>query len=59
LLPTTLAAIAIKQLPEAVGMMLFFKVGELFQELAVSRSRLAGFSLGLAVMYGTALFVSA
>lgn len=35
----TLGAIAIKQLPEAVGVMLFFKVGELFQELAVSRSR--------------------
>jgi Zn2+/Cd2+-exporting ATPase len=35
----TVGAIAIKQLPEAVGVMLFFKVGELFQELAVSRSR--------------------
>jgi Zn2+/Cd2+-exporting ATPase len=35
----TLGAIAIKQLPEAVGVMLFFKVGELFQELAVSKSR--------------------
>jgi Zn2+/Cd2+-exporting ATPase len=31
--------IAIKQLPEAVGVMLFFKIGELFQELAVSKSR--------------------
>lgn len=35
----TLGAIAIHKLPEAVGVMLFFKVGELFQELAVSRSR--------------------
>jgi Zn2+/Cd2+-exporting ATPase len=35
----TIGAIAIKQLPEAVGVMLFFKVGELFQELAVSKSR--------------------
>jgi Zn2+/Cd2+-exporting ATPase len=35
----TLGAIAIHKLPEAVGVMLFFKIGELFQELAVSRSR--------------------
>ncbi|MGA7932330.1 MAG: heavy metal translocating P-type ATPase, partial [Kovacikia sp.] len=35
----TVGAIAIHQLPEAVGVMLFFKVGELFQELAVNRSR--------------------
>ncbi len=35
----TVGAIAIKQLPEAVGVMLFFKVGELFQELAISQSR--------------------
>lgn len=35
----TLGAIAIHQLPEAVGVMLFFRVGELFQELSVSRSR--------------------
>lgn len=35
----TLGAIAIHQLPEAVGVMLFFKVGELFQETAVSRSK--------------------
>ena len=35
----TVGAIAIKQLPEAVGVMLFFKIGELFQELAVSKSR--------------------
>jgi Cd2+/Zn2+-exporting ATPase len=35
----TLGAIAIHQLPEAVGVMLFFKIGEMFQELAVSRSR--------------------
>ncbi|MGH2413873.1 MAG: heavy metal translocating P-type ATPase, partial [Microcystaceae cyanobacterium] len=35
----TLGAIAIHQLPEAVGVMLFFKVGETFQEAAISRSR--------------------
>ncbi len=35
----TLGAIAIHQLPEAVGVMLFFKVGELFQEVAISRSK--------------------
>ncbi|MFM2302873.1 MAG: hypothetical protein RLZZ135_276, partial [Cyanobacteriota bacterium] len=35
----TIGAIAIHKLPEAVGVMLFFKIGELFQELAVSRSR--------------------
>jgi len=35
----TLGAIAIHQLPEAVGVMMFFKIGEMFQELAVNRSR--------------------
>lgn len=35
----TLGAIAIHQLPEAVGVMLFFKIGELFQEMAISKSR--------------------
>ena len=35
----TLGAISIHQLPEAVGVMLFFKIGELFQETAVSRSK--------------------
>jgi Cd2+/Zn2+-exporting ATPase len=35
----TIGAIAIHELPEAAGVMLFFKVGELFQELSVSRSR--------------------
>lgn len=35
----TLGAIAIHQLPEAVGVMLFYQIGELVQELAVSRSR--------------------
>ncbi len=35
----TLGAIAIHQLPEAVGVMLFFKIGELFQETAISRSK--------------------
>lgn len=41
----TVGAIAIHKLPEAVGVMLFFKIGELFQELAVSRSRRAISSL--------------
>ncbi len=35
----TLGAIVIHELPEAVGVMLFFKVGEYFQDLAVHRSR--------------------
>lgn len=35
----TVGAIAIHKLPEAVGVMLFFRVGELFQEYAVERSR--------------------
>ena len=35
----TLGAIAIHKLPEAVGVMLFYKVGELFQDLALSRSK--------------------
>lgn len=35
----TLGAIAIHKLPEAVGVMLFFKVGELFQDYSVGRSR--------------------
>jgi Zn2+/Cd2+-exporting ATPase len=35
----TIGAIAIHKLPEAVGVMLFFKVGELFQEYAVGKSR--------------------
>lgn len=35
----TLGALAIHQLPEAVGVMLFFKVGELFQEVAINRSK--------------------
>jgi Zn2+/Cd2+-exporting ATPase len=35
----TIGAIAIHKLPEAVGVMLFFKIGELFQESAVSKSR--------------------
>ncbi len=34
----TLGALAIHKLPEAVAVMLFFKIGELFQELAVNRS---------------------
>ncbi|MBN3909935.1 MAG: cadmium-translocating P-type ATPase [Nostoc sp. NMS1] len=35
----TVGAIAIHKLPEAVGVMLFYKIGELFQDIAVSRSR--------------------
>ena len=35
----TLGALAIHKLPEAVGVMLFFKIGELFQEFAIGRSR--------------------
>lgn len=35
----TLGAMFIHELPEAVGVMLFFKVGEFFQDLAVHRSR--------------------
>jgi Zn2+/Cd2+-exporting ATPase len=35
----TLGAMAIHALPEAVAVMLFFKIGELLQELAVTRSR--------------------
>ncbi|RMH56652.1 MAG: cadmium-translocating P-type ATPase [Candidatus Hydrogenedentota bacterium] len=35
----TLGAIAIHQLPEAVGVMLFYTVGEFFQKMAVGRSR--------------------
>jgi Zn2+/Cd2+-exporting ATPase len=35
----TVGAISIHKLPEAVGVMIFFKIGELFQESAVSKSR--------------------
>jgi Cd2+/Zn2+-exporting ATPase len=35
----TLGAIAIHELPEAVGVMLFFQIGELFQGYSVGRSR--------------------
>ena len=35
----TLGAIAIQELPEAVGVMLFFQIGELFQGYSVGRSR--------------------
>ena len=35
----TIGAIAIHQIPEAVGVMLFYSVGEYFQDLAVARSR--------------------
>ena len=35
----TVGAIIVHQLPEAVGVMLFFAVGEFFQDLAVNRSR--------------------
>lgn len=35
----TLGAIIIQNYPEAVGVMLFYRVGELFEEIAVERSR--------------------
>ena len=35
----TLGAFAIQEYPEAVGVMLFFRVGEMFEDLAVERSR--------------------
>ncbi len=35
----TIGAIAIHQLPEAVGVMIFYQVGEFFQQLALNRSR--------------------
>lgn len=35
----TLGAIVIQNYPEAVGVMLFYRVGELFEEIAVERSR--------------------
>ena len=35
----TIAAFAIGEYPEAVGVMLFFRVGELFEDIAVARSR--------------------
>ncbi len=35
----TIAAIAIGELPEAVGVMLFFRIGEFFQNLSIRRSR--------------------
>lgn len=35
----TLGAFVIGEYPEAVGVMLFFRVGELFEKIAVSRSR--------------------
>ena len=35
----TIGAIAIHQLPEAVGVMMFYSVGEFFQDRAVARSR--------------------
>lgn len=35
----TLGAIAIHEMPEAVGVMLFFRVGEFLQDLAVGKSR--------------------
>lgn len=35
----TLGAFAISEYPEAVGIMLFYRIGDLFEELAVARSR--------------------
>lgn len=39
MLIATCGAMAIQAYPEAIGVMLFFKIGELLQNLAVSRSR--------------------
>ncbi len=39
LMVATIGAIFIHELPEAVGVMLFFEVGEFFQDLAVGNSR--------------------
>lgn len=36
---STLGAIAIREVPEAVAVMLFFQIGELFQDYSVGRSR--------------------
>ena len=35
----TLGAFAIQEYPEAVGVMLFYRIGELFEEIAVEKSR--------------------
>lgn len=35
----TLGAFAIREFPEAVGVMLFYRVGELFEDIAVEKSR--------------------
>lgn len=35
----TLGALVIQEYPEAVGVMLFFRIGEFFEEIAVNRSR--------------------
>jgi Cd2+/Zn2+-exporting ATPase len=35
----TLGAFAVREYPEAVGVMLFYKIGELFQGMALNRSR--------------------
>ena len=35
----TIGAIAIKELPEAMAVMLFYQIGELFQNMAVEKSR--------------------
>ncbi len=35
----TIGAFAVKEYPEAVAVMIFYQIGELFQDLAVSRSR--------------------
>ena len=35
----TIGAFAIREFPEAVAVMLFYQVGELLQDIAVSRSR--------------------
>ena len=41
----TIGAFSIKQFPEAVSVMLFYQIGELFQDMAVDRSRKSILSL--------------
>lgn len=53
----TVAAIALSELPEAAGVMLFYRVGEFLQERAVSRSR-RSISALLATKPDTASLVS-
>ena len=56
----TLGAFAIHQYPEAVGVMLFFRIGEMFEDVAVARSRShPGVRVGLSPRAGLALLRAA